>query len=75
MSDNKENKKIEEALNLSSLVLRTAIQIASQFAIEENLESKVNISAALSLLAIAASSPPSESSRIINIARKLANLS
>lgn len=69
-----ENKEIELNESNSSLILRIAIQIASQFAIEEDLEKKVNINAALSLLAIAASSPPNESTRVINIVRRIANL-
>lgn len=70
----KEEKGLELNESNSSIILRTAIQIASKFAIEEDVEKKVNISAALSLLAIAASSPPNESTRVINIVRKIANL-
>lgn len=73
MSKNKKKglEKIEEASNKEAAVTRVAMQVASHLLNEENLDRKINLAAALSVLAIAAGSQDLEGMRLLNVARRL----
>lgn len=62
---------MEEASNKEAVIVRTTVQAASHYINEEDPEKKMDLVAALSVLAIAAGSPELEGMRLINIARKL----
>lgn len=71
MAKKKQLDKIEEDSNKNSSVARITMQVASHLFNEENIERKINLTAALTVLAIASSSQDSEGMRLLNVARKL----
>jgi len=69
-------EQIEEANNsgLSRLLVTTTIQLASNYAVAEDMDTRLNISTALSILAIATNMDQTQAMRMINIARRIAKI-
>ena len=64
-------QELDESKGKESIIMRTAIQLASHLKLDIPIEDKIKLGAALSLLTLAASADSTSQTRLLHIAKNL----